>query len=198
MGIGQIKVQKMLGKYSVVVDNLTQSGGLVRVIWVKTTKYLNKKVFPSKSPKTLLFLGLGSGGSIADILNIWPKCQITGIEIDPIMIDIGKKYFHLNTHNNLKVINSEAIDWLERNTGTFDVIYIDLYQGKDVPKKANTRNFYKLVKKHLNPNGVVVFNRLTLTGHKNKAIQTKKEIASVFRKVYRIKTPVNMLLAAME
>ena len=190
---GTITIQKFLGKYSINTDNLTQTGGLVTTIWKKAFRHLDKRVFPTP-PKQILILGLGGGGVIDFMTKKWQASQITGIEIDPIMIDLGKKYFKLDDCQNLNIVRADAIRWLQKNHNNFDLILIDLYIGRTSPEISQTENFFKSIKDHLNPQGAAVFNRLVLSNQKKEAKKFKSALNRVFPHTTRIPTPVNWLL----
>ena len=196
---GTIEIQQFLGKYSIAAGTLTQSGGLVEQLWRKGIKYLVKKVFFSKKnyPQEVLILGLGGGSMVKHIYHAWLKSQITAIEIDPIMIKLGKKYFNIQKYNNLSIIIDDVHKWLESNRKQqFDLVLVDLYQGNSIPTKAQSTQFFKSTKTVLKPGGVALFNRFTLEGQEKEALLYKKRLESVYSQVIRIPTQVNWLLMA--
>ncbi len=194
---GEITVYKMLKNYSISVDNLTQSGGLVSSVWKKTTNYLDHHHFTSP-PKKLLFLGLSAGASLPHIYAKWPKAKITGLEIDPIMIKLGEKYFGLKSYNQLKIEIQDAFEWLHDHRQAYDVVYVDMYIGRDVPFQATTRSFLQKIKFHLNENGVAVFNRLKLKNQSGSLKDFDKDLRYIFHDVRVIPTPVNRVFMARD
>src|SRR3989344_9616764 len=92
---GKIQVVRSLGLGNYIqVEGLTQSGGVVNEVW-KTTlwKLKNKR---TKELKNCLILGLGGGSAAKLVRKFWTDAKITGIEIDPIMVNLGKKYLKLD------------------------------------------------------------------------------------------------------
>src|SRR3989344_4617205 len=74
------------------VEGLTQSGSVVYDVWEQTLKEV-KKLKPSV--KRCLVLGLG-GGSAAKLVNkFWPDAKICGVDADPVIVELGKKYMGL-------------------------------------------------------------------------------------------------------
>src|SRR5690348_2823074 len=98
-----IKVLRTLafGTY-IQVDGLTQSGGILNSIWKEVLKKLSDRKFQS-----CLILGLG-GGSVAKIVSKnYPDMEITGVDIDEKMVELGKKYLGLNKIDiNIKIADA--------------------------------------------------------------------------------------------
>ena len=126
---GHLRVVKTLGMgIYIQADGLTQSGGIVERIWKQT---LNQ-ITIHKSPVTnCLVLGLG-GGTLAKLLRKkYPNAKITGVEIDSIMIELGKKYLNLDKYNiDIKI--QDAIDFLKKNKKRYDLLIVDTYLGDKV------------------------------------------------------------------
>ncbi len=160
---GEIKVYKQFGKYSLSVDNLTQSGGLLNSIWKKSLKIATSYMFtPSEvaGPQATrcLILGLGGGTAAKWIHHYWPKCKITAIEIDPVMIQLAKKYGYTK---NIKIITADAFKVIHKLPATsYSLILVDTYQGKDYPQAAKSLRTARQLKRLLTKPGFVIFNRL--------------------------------------
>jgi len=110
--------------------------------------------------RDILILGFGAG-SVASILQNEYKidCKITGVEIDPEVIKIGKEFFNSDSFRNLELKEMDAFQFLLNNTKTYDLVVVDLYIDKDVPLQAETGEFANLVKRALEPNGHLIFNK---------------------------------------
>src|SRR3972149_4066106 len=86
---GQIKVLRSLGLgIYIQVENLTQSGGVVYGVWKTSLKKVKRK---KKEIKTCLILGLGGGSAATLVKKYWPLARVTGVDIDPIMVSLGKE-----------------------------------------------------------------------------------------------------------
>src|SRR3989344_4262622 len=120
---GHIKVVKTLGMGTYIQSNgLTQSGGIVETIWKQTLRELRIK---KEEIRNILILGLG-GGTVAKLLRkTYPKAKITGVEIDPIMIELGRKYLDLENYNiDIKIADALTYKLLPI---TYDLIIVDTY-----------------------------------------------------------------------
>ncbi len=140
-----------------------------------------------------LILGLG-GGTAAKLVNqFWPEAKIVGIEIDPVIIGLAKKYFALGKISSLKIINADAAEWVKRKE-KFDLILVDVYLGDKVPKSCETKEFLKNIKKLISPGGFVIFNRLNYKEKKKETEDFIKKLEKIFPQVSLIQTPSNLLI----
>ncbi|MBI2010168.1 MAG: fused MFS/spermidine synthase, partial [Candidatus Chisholmbacteria bacterium] len=189
---GTIKVYKLFGHYSLSVDNLTQSGGLVKNIWHKALKRITNYKLQITN---CLILGLG-GGTSADLVNkIWPNARITGIEIDPQMVKLGKKYFSLGNISHLKIITADAFKRIYTLYPIrYSLILVDLYHGKSFPREATTPIFSRHLKRLLKPKGTLIINRLNYAHNEKDINQHVTILKKVFPHVTAHKILSNILV----
>lgn len=189
---GHIKVSKSLGFGTYIqAEGLTQSGGIVETIWKQTIrKVKTKKEKVSEAchqmVKNVLILGLGGGTAAKLVRKNWPEAKITGIDIDPEMIELGKKYLKLGD-SKVKIIINDAKDFLTSfitiRDRSFDLIIIDLYNGEEFPEKFETENYIQLVRTVLSSGGMVVFNRTYYGDKRPKAVKFGNKLKKVFTNV---------------
>lgn len=138
------------------VDGLIESGEIMTRVWKKGITALLPK---NLKPKKILLLGL-AGGCNAHLINrYFPESQITAVEIDPVMVEIGKKYFRLGKVKNLNIVIADALVYAKnlQPKDQFDVVMVDCFVGKAIPKKLEDLNFLKALKSH---SRFVLINRL--------------------------------------
>lgn len=113
------------------------------------------------STGTVLILGFGVG-SVAQILQneLNLNCKITGVDIDPVVLDLGKRYFDTDNYPNTHLICDDAFHFVAQDTEMYDLIVIDLFIERRVPKTFLSTGFMELVKQRLNPGGSIFFNRI--------------------------------------
>lgn len=186
---GNLKVIKTLGLgVYIQVDNLTQSGGIVETIWKKTLK----KVKSSKLKiKNCLILGLG-GGTVAKLIRKnWPEAKITGVDLDPVIVELGKKYLGLIDKDiEIKIVDAvKYIEYLMPKT-KYDLIIVDLYNGSQFPQKFEDE---KLLKK-LAKNKLVIFNRLYFGNKRALAVKFGLKLQTIFKKVEYFYPEANLML----
>ncbi len=180
---GNLRVVKTFGMGTYIQANgLTQSGGIVESIWGKTLQ----KIFNSKLLiNNCLILGLG-GGTVAKLIRKnWPEAKITGVDIDPAMIELGRKYLGLNDIE-VNTIIADASNFPNHpnlHNKKFDLVIVDLYHGDRFPKKFATENFLRLARSHLANKGIVVFNRLYYKEKKPEAEKFGKKLQKIFSRI---------------
>ncbi len=173
----------------IVAGNITQSGGVAHKVWQSTFKHLKKG---GLSIENCLILGLG-GGSIANIVNkYWPNAEITGVEIDPDIVILGKKYLGLDD-KKVKIILGDAWDFVNKTQNKYGLVCVDIYVGTEVPQQFSTEEFTGKVKKLVDKGGIAVFNR-TYYGEKRKeALAFEKVLKKVGFKIDRFYPEANLM-----
>lgn len=170
---GDIKVVRSLGFGTYIqVNGLTQSGGIVETFWNETLRKLRKEKL-----NNILILGLG-GGTVAKLIRkYWPKSEIIGVEIDPVMVELGTRYLALDT-SKTKIIIQDAFDYCLM-PNVYDLVIVDLYAGDEFPKKFEQEEFLK----RLTKNKLVIFNRLYFREKRKEAVKFGNKLEKIFRKV---------------
>ncbi len=185
-----IKIQHFLGSTSLLVGGLTQSGDIMRSIWKASIRHLLPKYF---SPRRVLLLGYGGGSNTKLINDYFPKAEITAVEIDPTMLEIGKKYFHANRYKNLLVIIKNAVDYIHEMTDGdyFDLVMVDCFDGPGIPKIMENIGLYSILKKHCR---FVLINRLFWGPNRQPSLDFLKLLDQRFVTVIH-NTPSNILIS---
>lgn len=126
----------------------------------------------------VLILGFGSG-SVARILQdeLGLQCRIAGVEIDSEMLELGQKYFRTDSYQNTKIHRADAADFIQYDTQTYDLIVIDLFIERRVPKAFVKTDFIRQVKQRLNPGALVFLNRI------NDNIFQQEETSELIKKL---------------
>lgn len=141
----EIQLSKKDGEYQLYVNGFVESGKEVEEIWDKAFN----KFLTSEKIKNVLVLGFAAGSVVKLLRERFPNCKITGVEIDPVMIEIAKEYFPENLHNtDIKI--QDAVDYVNSapKTLTFDFIIVDCYlNGSDQLKDSKDINFLLDLKK---------------------------------------------------
>ncbi len=131
-------------------------------------------------PRNVAILGLAGGTAARQYTAAFgDQVQITGVEIDPDILDVGRRYFHL-TEPNVHPVVADARYWLDTQAQKYDVIVLDAYRQPYIPFHLTTREFFSEVRDHLSPGGVAVVN----AGRTSTDYRLVDAIASTMAAVY--------------
>ncbi len=156
---GRVLVVNAFGTMKLVADNVTQSADYLSSYaragyWHKASEIIVRN---KPAAKKVLFLGLGSGTTIHYISKSIPNARLTAVEIDPVMIDISKRFFGLAEVSNLEVINTDAFTFI-KNAPSFDVLFVDLFRGGFFVPVADFDGFLKQLHVITAKGGFIIFN----------------------------------------
>lgn len=174
---GEIQLIKFIDKYQIMVGGLMESGTVMERVWRDAIKHLLPKNY---IPESVLILGF-AGGSAAHMLHKhYSKAKITGVEIDPVMIDIAKKYFKVNEIPNLIIINENAITFIENHQPSairYSLILADCYKGHEIPQAFSD---IKFLKKCVSSTDNFLINRLYWDKHIPPTDEFEEKISKHF------------------
>lgn len=141
---GTIQLFQKDNQYSVVTDGFEESGDSIEQIWDKVLR----EFYQGKKPHTILILGFATGSIMHAIHSLWPTCIVTGVELDPIMIDIGKKYFPQNL-KGVNIVIGNAVDYVRKlpDDHSIDLVVMDCYIGGVEPKQMKAIKFLHKLKR---------------------------------------------------
>ena len=150
-------------------------------------------------PERIAILGNAAGTTARAYGHYFPETEIDGVEIDPELEEVGRRFFDMGSAENLTVHNEDARPWLRRSEGGYDVIMVDAYRQPYIPFYLATREFFELVRDRLAPGGVVIVNAGHPEGNDDLETVLGSTMAAVFPDVVR--DPIedtNTLLAGSE
>jgi spermidine synthase len=100
-----------------------------------------------------------AGGTTARALGVfYPLTRVDGVELDPAVTAVGRRYFGLGDNPRLRVITADARPFLRRTRDRYDLIVVDAYRPPYVPFYLATQEFFRLARSRLTPGGAIVLN----------------------------------------
>jgi predicted O-methyltransferase YrrM len=136
--------------------------------------------------KHILLLGVAGGSVIKTLVDeIEYKGKITGVEIDPDMIQIANEYFNLDKIKQLDIITDDAFEFVLKTKEKYDLIIIDIFEDTHMPNFLFESFFSKRICSLLNHKGFILFNTMILDEAHN--IRNKKYIAEINSELYSTK-----------
>lgn len=148
-----------------VLDGIFQTSEKDEFIYHEMLCHL--PMFYHSSPKKVLIIGGGDGGSLEEILK-HPIEKVWMVEIDEKVIEVSKKYLSSISKgafksNRAEVIVEDGLEFVKKYKNFFDVIILDLSDPFGPAQKLISLNFYNNVKKALKKNGIVSVQSGSLT-----------------------------------
>ncbi len=115
-------------------------------------------------PQRIAILGGGDGLALREVLKFPSVTEVVLVDLDPRMTELGRTHPALRKLNEnslqdkrVKVINEDAMNYLNQNRAAFDVILVDLPDpNNEGLAKLYSVEFYRLLRQRLTHGGVVV------------------------------------------
>jgi spermidine synthase len=115
-------------------------------------------------PKRVAILGGGDGMAVREVLKYPSVESVTLVELDPAMTRLFTEHAtlaqlngHALTSPKVKVVNTDAFQWLENSRESFDVIIVDFPDPTNFSiGKLYTTTFYQRLDEHLAAGGYAV------------------------------------------
>ncbi|HEX5546002.1 MAG TPA: fused MFS/spermidine synthase [Ktedonobacterales bacterium] len=138
--------------------------------------------------KRVAIIGLAAGTIARQFTAVYGPVPIDGVEIDPAIVDVGRRYFDM-TEPNLHVHTADGRTFMRITHNTYDVVAIDAFQQPYIPFQLTTKEFFEEVRAHMSPTGVLELN----TGHTRTDYRLAQAfintLSQVFPSVYAFDVP---------
>ena len=134
----------------------------------------------------ILLLGVAGGSVIKTLVDeIEYKGKITGVEIDPDIIQIANQYFSLDQIKQLEIIIDDAFEFVLKTKDKYDLIIIDVFEDIKMPNFLFEKFFSERVCSLLKNQGFVLFNTMILDEAHN--VRNRKYISEINAKLFSSK-----------
>jgi spermidine synthase len=114
--------------------------------------------------KDVLVIGGGDGFNVKELLKYEDVENITVVDLDPAMTNLGLKFGGLLQYNDsalhnpkVKIYNKDGFNFLEISELFYDLIIVDLPDAKNLEiNKLYTQEFYQMANRLLRPKGHII------------------------------------------
>ena len=182
------------GRYQLSTENAIYSFGDLYDNFMKAFLRLD---LDKLSGKKVLILGFGLG-SIPIILEkkFGKKYDYVAVELDEEVLYLADKYTMPDIESNIQFVEADAFAFTHFCQEKFDLICMDVFSDDIVPPDCETSDFTDRLKELLNPNGVLLYNRLALSSRDKKESKDffEKEFLKTFPKGYALDVSGNWIL----
>lgn len=162
-----------------LVNGSRQSGPYIKKLWEQAFREFRLKQL--QNIKSILVLGIG-GGTVIELLSTrYPQAAIAAVDIDSTMIAIAKEYFQIDHIPRLRIIRADAKEF--SSSQQFDLIIVDLFIGREIPRFVSTTGFYQRLRKMLSPRGALILNYLRELEYQRKSDALLRSLQRIFSDV---------------
>ena len=137
---------------------------------------------PPARRRSVLLLGLGGGSAARVARALAPRARIVGVEIDPAVVRLARRWFDLDALG-VEVVIADAARFLARTRGRFDAVIEDVFTG-DARRLVKPPGFplpaLDHVRRALRPGGVAVCNTL------DESAAVQRALAERFARLVRV------------
>lgn len=140
---------------------------------IRYPDYFHLALAVKPDARRVLVLGLGGGSVTKRMWRDYPEMRIDSVEIDPVVIDVARRYFGLPEDGRLRVFTEDARRYVQRAEGEYDVVIVDAYYSDSLPFHLTTEEFFSEIDDRLAPDGVVAYNVISsLVGSRSKLFRS--------------------------
>ena len=153
-----------------------------------------------------LFIGAGAFGMPEQMSRQYPQATVDVAEIDPAVIETGRKFFKLDEFSHVHAQASDARRFLTNSGGRkWDFVFGDAYNGmRQIPLHLASKEFFSLVHEHLTPQGIFLMNVISaVQGPRSELlagmVKTLQEVfphVEVFAVARRLDAAQNVMILA--
>lgn len=122
------------------------------------TRFMLVPAMVDAQPGQILLIGLGGGALNRFLRQAYPEATLTTVELDPAVRDAAVDHMGYSPDEKDRVVIEDGRAYLRKSPQKWNWILVDAYKGGMVPAHLKTREFYQLLKDHLEPGGAVALN----------------------------------------
>src|SRR5204862_5260858 len=112
------------------------------------TEYFHQAWLWNTQITGVVMIGLGGGSTQRAFEFYYPNVVIETAEIDPVVVQVAREFFHFKESDRQKVQVSDGRVFLRRSTAKRDLIILDAYvqgrYGSSIPQHLATKEFFEL------------------------------------------------------
>jgi spermidine synthase len=184
-GFTLLRLNEGQGVHSIYNPHTLQYNGPWDQFLVSPYFYANRK--PSDIQHVAI-VGLAAGTTARQMTAVYGNIPIDGFEIDPKIVEVGKKYFDMNMPN-LKIVIGDGRLNLEQSPQKYNIIVVDAYRPPYIPPQMTTQEFFEICASHLNEDGVLAINSASVPGDRRLINGLATTMGTIFPSIYTVDIP---------
>jgi len=184
-GFTILRLNEGQGVHSIYNPNTLQYNGPWDQFLVSPYFYAGRK--PSDIQRVAI-VGLAAGTTARQMTAVYGDIPIDGFEIDPKIVEVGKKYFDMNMRNLNVEIGDGRLN-LEQSPYKYDIIAVDAYRPPYIPAHMTTQEFFQIAGSHLTDQGVLAINSASVPGDRRLINGLATTMGTIFPSIYTVDIP---------
>ena len=179
-----IRVIEENGKYKLLVNGSRQSGAYIQKLWQQA--FCAFHISPGSSVRSILVLGVAGGTVIHLLREMYPHALIVGVDIDDVMLAIGRTYFGLSDMKHVTLVHEDAGRFIadaRRRKMRYGGIVVDLFLGRTIPSFVKNPSFLLLLKSIRSQDGWMVMNYLRELEYEKQSHMLAASLKKIFGNV---------------
>lgn len=149
------------GRYQLSTEHAVYSYGDLYDNFVRAFHRLN---LDNKKIENVLILGFGLGSIPVILEKTFGKIySYVAVELDENVIYLADKYTLPSLKSPVQIINADAFAFAHICSEKFDLICMDVFSDDVIPADFETRDFLGHLGELLNRDGILLYNRLSLS-----------------------------------
>lgn len=165
----------------------TREGALYdksKEIPIEALRYWKLAPLFSGKMESALVLGGGTFTLPEAFLDHFPQARAEVVEIDPAVVEVGRRFFRLNDYPTMHVVVEDARRYLAHTDRKYDLIFGDAYNGwRSVPAHLLTKEFFQSVQSRLSDRGIFMMHLINAVKGPDSALFSSviKTVSQVFK-----------------
>jgi spermidine synthase len=150
--------------------------------------FFNPPTYQPQQVEELAIVGLAAGTTARLATAVFGPIPIDGYEIDPEIIEVGRRFFDMNLPN-LNAVAQDGRWGLEHSERRYSIIAVDAYRPPYIPWHMTTREFFQIARDRLEEDGVMAINVGRAPDDRRLVDAMAGTLASTFPSVYLVDVP---------
>lgn len=153
---GNMRLTKSFGQWELIGRDGTEQGSrYMNALW---RKVFRKAMKLGVAPKRSLVLGVAIGGTYHQLSRYWPEVRITGVDWEPELLRLAEEVGAWKADERVETIFGDALDVVPRLNGPYDLIVVDLFNGKLVADAVRDVRLVEACANVLALDGLILIN----------------------------------------
>ena len=153
---------------------------------IEYVRYFHLALAIKPEIERVLVVGLGGGSVVKRMWRDYPHTRIDAVEIDREVAVVARELFALPDDERIRVFVDDGRAYLRACDEMYDLVIVDAFDDDHVPFHLTTEEFFREVRDHLTPDGVLAYNTIGMVhGDHSKPFRSfYRTLANVWRNVW--------------